>query len=114
MDPHEILSRLGSEDNAPTDAELTQAIADFKALGRKAVEAKQPEEAATIRQAVKLLENELTARAEAEAEEAAKAAEFLADFADLWSPMDLRWLQRRRSRAQTGAAFARRASVRRR
>lgn len=82
MDPTEILSRLGSEDNAPTNDELTEAVREFKALGRKAVEAKQPEEASRIRLAVKLLEDEIKTRAEAEAEEAAKAAEFMADFAD--------------------------------
>lgn len=36
----------------------------------------------------------------------AVTSRMLADFADLWSPMDLRWLQRRRSRAQAAQRIA--------
>lgn len=81
MDPTEVLARLGS-DTPPTDEELSDALVEFKAMGRNAVAAHEPEEAARIRQAVKLIEGEIKNRADQAAAEAAKAEEFLADFAD--------------------------------
>ncbi len=82
MDPTEILARLGDEENPPTDEELSDALAEFKLLGRDAVAKRKHEEAERLRQAVSLIEDEQEARAEAEAEEARKAEEYLEDFAD--------------------------------
>lgn len=81
MDPTEVLARLGS-DNPPSDEELRQALADFKTLGRNAVAAHQPEEAARIKQAVALLQDEIDARIAASAEEARQAEELLEAFVD--------------------------------
>lgn len=82
MDPTEILARLGSEENPPTDEELSDAKAEFKALGRNAVENRKHEEAERIKQAVSLLEDEQARREEARAEEARKSEEYLESFVD--------------------------------
>lgn len=82
MDPTQILARLASEENPPTDDELTEALAAFKALGRNAVANDEPEEAAKIKQAVGLIESEQAARAQAAAEREAQAAEYLSAFED--------------------------------
>jgi hypothetical protein len=82
VDPTEILARLGTEENPPTDDELAEAVKEFKAQGRAAAVAKQTDEAARILQAVQILEAEIDARAEVAAEADAKAAELLAEFSD--------------------------------
>jgi len=81
VDPTEILARLGSE-TPPTDDELREALAEFKAQGRNAVANRKPEEASRLRQAVQVIEDELEARAEAEAEEKRQAEKDLQAFVD--------------------------------
>lgn len=81
-DPTEILARLGDPDNPPTDEELSDALTEFKALGKSAVAAANHEEAERLRQAVDLLKDEQTRREEARAEETAKANEYLESFVD--------------------------------
>lgn len=82
MDPTTILARLGSEENPPTDEELDHALTEFKALGRNAVAAGQPDEAANLRKAVGLIQAEIDDRAEAAAQAAAEAAELMDAFED--------------------------------
>ncbi len=67
MDPLEVLSRIGDEDNAPTDDELREARADFATQLRSAVEAREVAEGANFRQAIQVIDEELEARAEYEA-----------------------------------------------
>ena len=80
MDPtYQILARLGT-DNPPTDEELASTLAEFKALGRNAVQNAEAEEAASLRQAIEVLEAEIATRAEAQAERDAQLAELAAVF----------------------------------
>lgn len=80
MDPTEILSRLADEENPPTDEELSEALAEFKALGRDAVANHEPEEAKTLRQAVEVIQTEIDRRADIEAAKAAEAEELMETF----------------------------------
>jgi hypothetical protein len=66
MDPTEVLARLGT-DEAPTDEELRDARAELTVQLRDAVANRAVDEGTHLRRAVRSIDDELAARAEAEA-----------------------------------------------
>lgn len=80
MDAMQILARIGDEENPPTDQELTDALAEFKALGLSAARAKENKDAKELAQAVEVVESEIERRTNEYAEVEAEAAELLKKF----------------------------------
>lgn len=77
----QLLARIGTDD-APTDLELTEALAELKELLRATVGVEKPtaediEAGTAIRQAMDKIDTEVAARADAEAKIAAEAAKLL-------------------------------------
>ena len=85
MDPQdllEVLSRIGDEDNPPSDDDLSEALAEYKRLGKHAVASGENDEAADLAEAVEIIEDEIKARWDAGEDERARAEALAARFTD--------------------------------